>query len=200
MIWGVNLRFFVLHAPFHLWHVCVRMYVCSCVCQHCVWQWWFSLSALNWLIMVTAVTVLWKSSSPTTTEMPPAHLNVIVACCLHLSRRLARQFFVQCLSYWLTCFAVSCFEGHIDTSGVFVAVACMLKLAVVMLRVTWGWFAWVYKISFAWTLLHIILDYVYTSASITMCTNWITSLSMQYFPSKLESAVNFIIKLTFTHF
>lgn len=149
---------------------------CVCVCQHCVWQWCFSLSAFNWLIMVTMVTVLWKSSLPTTTEMPPAHLNVIFGCCLHLNRRLASQLFVQCLFYWLFCSVVLWLarwhQWYICSCAAILAVACTpLKVAVVMFRVAWCWFAWVCKICFAWTSLHVILYYIYTSASIAMCTN-----------------------------
>lgn len=113
-------------------------FVCACVCL-CVHGVFGSDASLcqrfNWLIMVTMVTVLWKSSLPTTTEMPPAHLNVIFACCLHINRRLVRQSLVQRLFYWIVSHAVSYFEWHVDTNGVFVAVPPFCSVACTLLKV-----------------------------------------------------------------
>lgn len=87
MLLGVYLLV-ALHAVFHLWvRVCVR----ACVSSACLAVMLLCLLAFNWLVTVTTVTVLWKSSLPTTSEMPPAHLNVIFACCLHINCRFARQ-------------------------------------------------------------------------------------------------------------
>lgn len=100
MLLGVHLLF-ALHAIFHLWCVC-GVFILHVFGSDVS----LSIVCFNWLI--TMVTVLWKSSVPTTLEMPSAHLNVIFACCLHFSCPSVCQSFEYCLFDWIMFSACLC--------------------------------------------------------------------------------------------
>lgn len=152
MLLGVYLLF-APHAVFHLWCVCV----CVCVSSTCLAVMLLFLLVFNWLVTVTMVAVLWKSSLPTTSEMPPqAYLNVIFACCLHINGRpvchLVCVFhgliFYACLCrvvFWVACWRQRCFCSCAAVVAVAAESSCALDFGV-----------WKLLIIFAWILLHVL--------------------------------------------
>lgn len=170
---------FALHAVFHPLLCLCPPWVCVCLCVLHEFGTDASLSllAFNLLVTVTMVTVLWKSSLPTTSEMPPAHLNIIFACCLNINCCLVRQPFEYCLCYWLMfygCFVPCRTLSCMLTPKVFLYFVALVDVASTRLKVvgifcfSWCWLAWVWNLSilliysfiFAWLLFRILCLYI----------------------------------------
>lgn len=108
-----------------------------------------SLLAINWLVLVTVVTVLWKSSLPTTLENVTRSSECHFLHAVYISNVSLFASHLSIASFYRLMF-YACFELHVETKGIFVAVACtLLKVVVVMLCVSWCWLAWVSKLLFS---------------------------------------------------